>query len=99
MDRCFAGVTKVQFSFIDPDTAQTVYVLDYILPDRDYGFAEKKLYWCIHPDACPLRGQQMNCETEIRKDSHGKRAYGAPVLIFVGIALQSIPAITSNVLV
>jgi hypothetical protein len=63
---------KVQFSFIDPDTAQTVYALDYILPDRDYGFAEKKLYWCVHPDACPLRGQQMNCETEIRKDSHGK---------------------------
>ena len=60
---------KVQFSFIDPVSGQSVYALDYTLPDRDWGFAESKLYWCADPDLCPERGEKFSCETEIRYDS------------------------------
>jgi hypothetical protein len=63
---------KVVFNFIDPDTGATVYSLDYVLPDRDWGFAEKQIYNCVIPNACPERGQMMHCETEVRKDSKGK---------------------------
>jgi hypothetical protein len=63
---------KVKFNFIDPDTGQTIYSLDYTLPDHDWGFAESMIYWCVNPDACPERGQKFSCETENRKNSKGK---------------------------
>jgi len=63
---------KVKFNFIDLDTAQTVYQLDYILPDRDWGFAERLPFMCLDPDACPERGQKKTCETEFRRDSKGQ---------------------------
>jgi hypothetical protein len=61
---------NVNFQFIDPVTGETVYSLNYTLPDHDWGFAESKLYWCVDPDMCPERGQKFSCETEIRYDSH-----------------------------
>jgi hypothetical protein len=63
---------RVKFNFIDPDTTQTVYSLDYTLPDHDWGFAEQQIFWCVNPDACPERGQKKTCETEWRKNSKGK---------------------------
>jgi hypothetical protein len=64
--------SEVVFDFIDLDSGQKVYSLDYVLPDRDWGFGEKQLYACIHPDACSQRGQGMHCESENRRDSTGK---------------------------
>ena len=64
--------TKVVFDFVDLDSGQKVYSLDYSLPDRDWGFEEKQLYSCVHPDACPQRGQGMHCENEERRDSKGQ---------------------------
>jgi len=63
---------KVKFNFIDMDTAQTVYQLDFILPDRDWGFEERLPFMCLDPDACPERGQKKTCETEFRRDSKGQ---------------------------
>ncbi len=39
---------KVTFNFIDIDSGEKVYSLDHVLPDRDWGFAEKQIYNCVH---------------------------------------------------
>lgn len=62
---------KVNFQFIDPKSGQTFHQFDYALPAFDYGFGKPVKPACVDPNACPDRGEQFWCETEIRQNEHG----------------------------
>jgi hypothetical protein len=62
----------VKIQFTDPKSNQIVYQLSYQLPDHDYGFGTPAPPVCVNPYACPQRGQNMHCETELHYDSEGK---------------------------
>jgi hypothetical protein len=62
----------VSIQFLDPVSGQMVFMLTYQLPDRDYGFGTPAPPVCVNPYACPQRGQNMHCETELHYDAAGK---------------------------
>jgi hypothetical protein len=62
---------NVNIQFIDPKSGQTFHQIDYTLPAFDYGFGKPIKPACVNPNACPDRGEQFWCETEIRQNEHG----------------------------
>jgi hypothetical protein len=62
----------VEIEFIDPMTGQMVYNLNYTLPNQDYGFGTPTPPICVNPNACPQRGLNFSCETELHYDAAGK---------------------------
>lgn len=62
----------VEIEFIDPVSGQMVYNLNYTLPNQDYGFGTPAPPVCVNPFACPQRGQNFSCETELHYDAAGK---------------------------
>jgi hypothetical protein len=61
----------VEIEFIDPVSGQMVHSLNYTLPDHDYGFGTPAPPVCVNPFACPRRGQNFRCETELHYNPDG----------------------------